>query len=264
MNKVLLGLCLLGMLVFNSCKIRKIVYVKDMEPNADYAIPEITPLKIQKGDRLSIIISAKKAELAAPFNDALGAYRVSNNGEVMTGTNQSALIERGYLVNNEGNIEFPVFGNLAVENKSLAEIRTMIAKRLKDEKYIADPIIKVELMNMKINMLGEVGNGVLNVPDSRINLLEAIAQQGGVSKNAATDRVIVIREENGVRKMYVNDIESKDIFNSPTFQLKQNDIVYVQPRDGQVTVKSDNTWRVIGIMTGFVSLIVSFVAIATR
>lgn len=265
MNKVLLGLCLLGMLVFNSCKTRKITYVKDMEPNAAYTIPEITPLQIQKGDRLSITISAKNAELAAPFNDVLGAYRMSTNGEVMTGLSQGALIEKGYLVNNEGNIEFPIFGNLAVENKSIAEIRTMIAKRLKDEKYIADPIIKVELMNMKVNMLGEIGStGVISVPDSRINLLEAIAKSNGLTRNAATDKVMVIREENGIRKIYVNDIESKDIFNSPTFQLKQNDIVYVQQRDGLVTTKADNTWRVVSMATGFISLILSIITIARQ
>lgn len=238
------------MLLFNSCVVsKKVVYVKDMIPDTTYHAMLAPALRVQKNDRLSIVVGAKSRELAAPFNQGMTAYQLDDQGNVPAGS--SSMETQGYLVDNNGEIEFPILGTLRIEGKTMNEVKNMIKQRLIDEKLISKPMIKIELLNLKINMMGEVKNvGVLNVTDPRITLLEAISRSGGLTLNAATDKITVIREENGVRRMVINDIQSKEIFNSPTFYLQQNDIVYIEPKDAEPTLKAQNNWRYISTGLG--------------
>jgi len=251
---LLFTLCLFS---FQSCIVpKKVVYLKDMEPNKVYNTALVPPLRVQKNDRLSIQVTSKNPELAVPFNPDGGVYNVSAQGSVsnvpLTGSN----INKGYLVDQEGNIEFPVLGTLNVEGLTLDGVRDMMRDRLVNEQLISDAVIKIELMNLKITMMGAVaGVGVLDVPDSRITLIEAITRSGGLTANAKTSKVAVIREEAGGRKMYMNDIEKMDIFNSPTYYLQQNDIVYVEPRSAEMTPRETLTLTYIGLVTGFATMI---------
>src|SRR5690606_16672026 len=110
---------------------------------------------------------------------------------------------------------------------SLDGVRDFLKDQLEKRNLLSSPVVKIELLNLKVLVMGEAGNSIINAPDGRLTLLEAITQSGGLTRNAATDRISVIREENGIRKIYYNDIESKSIFDSPTYYLQQNDIVYV-------------------------------------
>lgn len=258
MKKCFLAFSIGCMLLLSSCLVsKKVVYVNDMQPDTIYGVMEPPALRIQKSDRLSIVVSAKSPELAVPFNQGLGNYQVNEQGNVSTNS-FSTVTEKGYLVDDNGDIEFPILGTLKLEGMSIDQAKDSIKKRLSDEKLISDPIVKVELLNLKINMMGEVQSvGVLNVPDARITLLEAISRSGGLTSNAATDRITVIREEYSGRKMVVNNIQSIDIFNSPTYYLQQNDIVYVEPRDAETTIKEQNTWRYLGAGIGLLGTIFS-------
>jgi polysaccharide export outer membrane protein len=90
--------------------------------------------------------------------------------------------------------------------------------------------VSIEFLNFKYTVLGAAGAGTYNVEGDRITLLEAIAKAGDLAENARINRVQVIREENGVRKVYNHDLRSKEIFDSPAYYLQQNDIVYVEPK----------------------------------
>jgi len=244
------------MLILNSCS-RKVVYVKDMSAGATYDAMEAPSLRIQKSDRLSIVVSSKMPELAMPFNQDFGNYQVNDQGQVST-TSSAGLVTKGYLVDNKGEIDFPILGQLRIEGMTLDQLKNMIKRRLIDGKLINDPIINVELLNFKINMMGEIQNvGVLNVPDAKITILDAISRSGGLTINAAVDKITVIREEDGVRKVVVNDIRSKDIFNSPTYYLQQNDIVYIEPRDAVLTPKAQESWRYVTTGIGLLGTIFS-------
>ena len=244
------------MLLLNSCVVsKKVVYLKDMLPDTTYKAMMAPALRIQKNDRLSIIVAAKSRELAAPFNEGMITYQLDDQGNLPV-SSSSSMNTQGYLVDNNGEIEFPILGTLPIEGKTLNDVKNMIKKRLVDEKLINNPMIKIELLNLKINMMGEVNKvGVLNVTDPRITLLEAISRSGGLTVNAAANRITVIREENGVRRIVINDIQSKEIFNSPTFYLQQNDIVYIEPKDAQPTPKVQNNWRYISTGIGLVATI---------
>jgi len=236
---------------------KKIVYLEDMQPDSLYAYSRPDEMKIRQADRLSIVINSKNPELTAPFNLGTGAYQMNTEGEIITNSNSVAR-ERGYTVNSTGDIDFPILGTLHVEGLTRHELAEQIKEHLITEELINDPLVTVNLLNLKISMMGEVGRvGVLSVPDSRITLLEAISQAGGLKDNARLDNVAVIREEAGVRKMLLNDLRSVSVFDSPGFWLQQNDIVYVQERFAKRTVKEERGWRLYSTGLGLVSLAVS-------
>ncbi|AQX12424.1 MULTISPECIES: polysaccharide biosynthesis/export family protein [Elizabethkingia] len=256
MNKFILGLTLFGLVLLNSCVSKKIVYVQDMLPDTEYPIADAPVLHLQKNDRVSIQVSAKSLELAAPFNTVAGTYKVGADGSISTGIDQSSN-GQGYLIDREGNIAFPVLGNLHVEGLTLEEVRDLVRNRLINEKLINEPIVKVEILNFKISVTGAIGNRVLDAPDGRMTLLEAITKAGGMGVNAAPDKITVIREEDGVRRKIVTNIQSQEIFNSPAYYLKQNDIVYIEPRSAEVTPREDRFWRYFGVGTGILGTVIS-------
>lgn len=262
MNRITLGMLLLSMVALSSCVTsKKMVYVKDLQPDTLYRVADLPPLLVQKNDRISIEVSAKNPELAVPFNTAGGSYSVNEDGSLNTGTDRPTNA-KGYLVDREGNIAFPVLGTLQLEGLSIEEVKDLVSNRLKEEKYIDKPIVKVELLNLKINIMGEVIKvGLLEVPDSRITLLEAISRAGGLTLNAVPRNVTVIREENGQRKRIETDIESVKLFDSPAYYLKQNDIVYVQPKVAARSVAEQRTWQYISTILGSIALIFSVITL---
>ncbi|WP_223829286.1 polysaccharide biosynthesis/export family protein [Elizabethkingia anophelis] len=247
---------LFSVISLNSCVSKKIVYVQDMIPDTEYPVAEAPALKLQKNDRLSIQVSAKSLELAAPFNTVAGTYKVGNDGSVSTGIDQSSNAQ-GYLIDREGNIAFPVLGNLHVEGLTLEEVRDLIRSRLINDRLINEPIVKVEILNFKVSITGAIGNRIIEVPDGKITLLEAITKAGGIGVNAAPDKITVIREEDGIRRKIVTNIQSQEIFNSPAYYLKQNDIVYIVPRTTEVTPREDRFWRYFGTGMGLIGTVIS-------
>lgn len=110
-------------------------------------------------------------------------------------------------------------------------------------------------MNLYFSVLGEVKSpGKYDITKDRISLLEALSMAGDLTIYGKRDAIYVIREENGERVTYRVDIRSREFFRSPVYNLKQNDVVYVQPnkvRAGQSTinensVKSVSLWISIG------------------
>lgn len=150
-----------------------------MIPDTEYPVAEAPVLRLQKNDRISIQVSAKSLELAAPFNTVAGTYKVGIDGSVSTGMDQSSNAQ-GYLVDREGNIAFPVLGNLHVEGLTLEEVRDLVRNKLINGQLISEPIVKVEILNFKISVTGAIGNRVLDAPDGRMTLLEAITKAGGL------------------------------------------------------------------------------------
>lgn len=229
MKKQMVFLGLLAALVLSSCGSRKrVVYLQDMIPGEEYPLEQKHEAKVQRDDRLAIVVTCKQPALAIPFNMQGGNFSVNANGEVAQGGGVPAT--KGYRVDIKGNIDFPILGELYVEGMTVSQVKQLIQDRIKEGGYIKDPIVSIEFLNFKYTVLGAAGAGTFSVEGDRITLLEAIAKSGDLPSNARLDRVLVIREENGVRKVYPHDLRSKDIFESPAYYLQQNDIVYVEPK----------------------------------
>lgn len=221
---------ILVILLLPSCSSKKdIVYLQDLQTGLPYDIAEKHEAVIQPNDRLNIYVSCKNQELALPFNRK-GAYQMNTNGEANNLNNNTEEVKEGYLVDKEGNIEYPEFGKLHVEGMTVKELSEVIKNKLVKGNYIPNPIVTIDFINFKVYMWGAITNGPITVDDGQINLIQAISKAGDLSANARTDNVKVIREVNGKRMVYQLDLRKKDIYESPAYYLQQNDVVYVEPK----------------------------------
>lgn len=252
-----------SLLVMTSCAPKKMIYLENMEYGLGYPVGDKTEMVIQENDRLSIFVSSKNPELTIPFNQEMEALSTVNSGEASTASSGNRR-GREYLVDLKGNIEFPILGMLHAQGFTCVELGKIIKEQLEERNLLDDAVVMVEMLNWKIPMLGEVSRvGVIEIPDGhRITLLEAISRAGGLTELAAVDKIAVIREVGGERKMIMNDMSNVDVFKSPVFYLQQNDVVYVQPKEAKRTAKEERTWRWYSTGIGLISLVVSILTLS--
>ena len=225
----ILFLFLSALLALSSCVSSKdFVYLQDMQVGERYPFERKHEAVVHRDDRLSITVSCKQPELALPFNTQTAAVRVSSTGEISSAPDGN---DKGYRVDVDGNIDFPMLGKINVEGRTLAEVTQLIKNGIIEGNFIKNPLVSVDFLNFKYTVLGAVGsNGTYTVRGDRVTLLEAIANAGDLATNARVDKVTVIREIGNERQIFVHDLRSSDIFHSPCFYLQQNDIVYVEPK----------------------------------
>ncbi len=225
----ILFLFLSALLALSSCVSSKdFVYLQDMQVGERYHFERKHEAVVHRDDRLSITVSCKQPELALPFNTQTASVKVSSTGEISSAPDGN---DKGYRVDVDGNIDFPMLGKINVEGRTLAEVTQIIKNGIIEGNYIKNPLVAVDFLNFKYTVLGAVGsNGTFTVKGDRVTLLEAIANAGDLGTNARVDKVTVIREIGNDRQIFVHDLRSSDIFNSPCFYLQQNDIVYVEPK----------------------------------
>ena len=133
------------------------------------------------------------------------------------------------------------------------DVKELIANKIEEGNYMKDPLVSIEFLNFKYTVLGAVGrNGTFTAKGDRVTLLDAIANAGDLSVNAEIDRVAVIREVNGERQMFMHDLKSKEIFDSPCFYLQQNDIVYVEPKYRKKD-NEDRGWQIATMLLSIVT-----------
>lgn len=243
-----------ALLSLASCTIsKKYVYLQDMKEGEKYAIEQFNQAVVHTGDKLDIVVTCKNPELAIPFNNQSGVVGLAE-GQLIDGAQG---LPRGYKVDSDGFILFPVLGRLHVEGMTLKQTEDMIKALIADGNYIKDPTVTIEFLNFKFVTWGAIGNGVHTVEGDKITIIEALAMSGGVPFSSRNDNIMVLREIDGHREIYKMDLKTKDLFNNPGYYLQQNDIVYVEPRFkvGENARQTFNT--VLGTMstiTGFVLL----------
>lgn len=203
---------------FFSCKpVQQLPYyldkVNDSTGKGEVKVPE---LRIQKNDLLSIQISSLSTKPDA--SDAI-------YNQPSTASSSAA----GYLVDAQGNIEHHRLGVIHAEGLTRQELAAEIKRRLTvPVELLKDPTVVIRFMNFKVTVLGQVGQqGPVTVPGERLTVLEAIGLAGGITDSGKKDKVKVVREINGQRETGIIDLTSKDIFDSPYYNLVQNDLLIV-------------------------------------
>lgn len=243
--------------VLSSCASRKnITYLADMQMGEKYPIETKYEASVHRDDRLEIKVTCKNQELAIPFNIPIGNFRVSASGDIQPSDGNGSG-DKGYRVDKDGNIDFPILGKLRVEGLKVSEVKELIESRIKEGNYIKDPLVSIEFLNFKYTVIGAVGhNGTFRVDGDRVTLLEAIANAGDLDPKGKIDRVAVIREVNNERQIFMHDLRSKDIFDSPCFYLQQNDIVYVEPKYRKKD-REERGWQISTLLVSIASVISS-------
>ena len=229
---------------------QQINYLQDLDYEAQLNMRENKGIVIQPQDQLSIVVSSRNPELAASLNKPLSTYIV---GSEITSNRASSGTSRliGYVVDNNGDLDFPMLGTVHVAGLNRWELQEMLKQEIISNGFLMDPIVTVEFMNFKISVLGEVKNpGMYSVTGDKITLLGALSLANDLTIYGRRDNVTVVREQNGKRNIYKVDLRSSDLFDSPAYYLQQNDVIYVYPnavRAGQSTInenyfKSGSFW----------------------
>jgi polysaccharide biosynthesis/export protein len=219
MRLSIIGIISLFVFVFTSCAPQRAIYnyLEDVNDTSFKKSVYITEPTIQKNDILSIrIYSASLDPEVDQLYNRQGGQQVGNQNSMLS----------GYLVDVNGNIEFPRLGTIHAEGLKKSELEEVIKSKLKGE--LNQPSVNIRFMNFRITVLGEVGNpGVLTIPTERLTIIEAVGMVGGVGQYGKIKEVKVLRENDGVRQMGVLDLTSQKIFESPYYQLQQNDVILV-------------------------------------
>jgi polysaccharide export outer membrane protein len=223
--------------LFSCTNTKKTTYfygVPDGPIASNMTIPESI---IQKNDILSIVVSDINPKAAEIFNPIS-----PNNNDPSATANKDVPV--GYLVDTDGDIQFPVLGNIKAQGLTKTQLKEKLIKTILDKKLLLDPIVSIRFLNFRVTVLGEVGRPtVIPIPNEKISLLEALGLAGDLTIYGNRNNVMVIREEitperKELRSITRINLNSSELFTSPYYYLQSNDIVYVEPNKAKVASTS--------------------------
>ena len=242
-------LLIISVFYFSCANQRRTVYFSGERDSSVIANSTPPQTYIQPDDILSISVNSLNPAATLIFN-------TPNISQVAaTGSAGGTVQTPGYLVNVHGYIQFPVLGDIKVSGLTTDELRVQLVKSLVDKKLLVDPIVMVRQLNFKVSVLGEVAHPtVINVPSEKISLLEALGLAGDITIYGRKDNVLIIREENGVKKIKRLNLNDDELFTSQYYYLKSNDIVYVEANKDKVASTSRST-QILPIVLSGLSLL---------
>ncbi|MCR6722477.1 MAG: polysaccharide biosynthesis/export family protein [Chitinophagaceae bacterium] len=215
-------LLLLPLYVLSSCSTQQRIpnYLQNVSDTTRLGRVDFPQLRIQKNDQLSIQVfsaSTKREISDAPFN--------------LPATASTDAATQGYLVDAEGNIEYPMLGFIKAEGLTRQELADVIKRKINEnDSVLYNPSVVVRFLNLRVTVLGEVGKqGIIQFPGERVNIMEAIGLAGGITEFGLKNNIKVIREANGEREVGILDLSSDTVFHSRFYNLMQNDLVLVDP-----------------------------------
>ena len=215
---------------------------------------------IRTNDLLNITVSSLNQDASALFNAPLSSQssQMPSNNQNTSSSVTAPGLANGYLVSNDGFIQFPVLGNVKAAGLTKNQLKANIAKELVDRKLLVDPIVNIRFTNFRVTVLGEVARPtVVNVPSEKISILEAIGLAGDLTIYAKRDNVVLIREEEGNKIIKRINLNSTEIFTSPYYYLKSNDIIYAEPNENKISQTSE-TRQYLPIVISGLTLVVIF------
>lgn len=262
MKKVLTPFILFALLVLvGSCSSsKKVAYFQNIDTISLAASRGLYDAHIMPKDQLTITVLTTNPEVSAPFNLSVSST-VGTNGQMSGGS--GAL--QNYLVDNDGNINFPIIGTLHVAGKTKTECEAMIKEKVMP--YLnakENPIVTVRMSSYRVTVIGEVGSpSVIPVTTEKMSIIEALASAGDLGIYGRRTNVLLIREDATGEKHAVRiNLNDANLLNSPYYYLQQNDIVYVEPNStkskNSAIGSSTTLWfSVVGLVTSLASLVIN-------
>ncbi len=232
-----------GITLLDSCRAPKeVVYFQDLRPGqSEVALPEPQAVTVRPEDKISIIVNSRDPQLTNLFNLPYVSKSLGSTSQSASGSQGVS----GYTVDAEGNIDFPVLGKVYVSGMGREEIAEHIKKELMVRNLVKDPVVTVEFMNLRVSVLGEVNSpGHFAIDRDRMTVLDALSMAGDLTIYGNRRKVLVLRQEGGVQRVYGIDLTSGGhVYTSPAYYLQQDDVVYVEPNSTkarQSTVNGNN------------------------
>jgi polysaccharide export protein len=234
-------------LLLSACSSTKdISYFQDLQTGHESVITALPPIKLRPNDKVSIIVSTSDQRLNSLFNLPVASNRLGGSTSGSGGSSSSSGQVAPYTIDSQGDIEFPVLGKLHIAGMSREQVAEYIRRELISRDLAKNPIVTVDFLNLEVSVMGEVGKpGRVAIPREDFTILDAISSSGDLTIFGRRDNIRVLREENGVQKVYSIDLNSgKDLTNSPVYYLQQNDVVYVEPNatKARQSTANGNSW----------------------
>ena len=255
-RQMILGLATCLFMLSSCATVKDIAYFQNKVVNHPEKIDKHAGIVIQPKDMLSIIVSSRNPELVTMFNLPIVSLQAGSDNVSAVGVQRLL----GYVVDNEGYIDFPVLGPIHVAGLTRWELSNLIKDRLIKDGLLTDAVVTVEFMNFKVSVLGEVNSpGTYTINGDKVTVLQALSLARDLTIFGQRENVSVIRERDGGRTIYEINLCDVDLFNSPAYYLQQNDIVYVQPSEikARQSTTDDKALRMTSIFVSGGSLILS-------
>ena len=251
-------------LAVTSCEAPKLGYFQNVQSGEieQLSVPQM--VRLQPGDKLSILVSSKNPELAYLFNlPVVGHYQSSTSGRGLTTSTVSH-----YTVDADGTIDFPVLGRLSVMGLTRSEVSALVKNKLLLSDMIKDPVVTVDFLDMYFSVTGEVAKpGRFIINHDKTTLFDALSQAGDITIFGKRDNVLIMREENGQQKAYRIDLRNaQELYSSPAFYIQQNDMIYVEPnaKRARESQASGNSWLQPSLWISLASFAVSLAVLIIK
>lgn len=272
MKSKLVYFAIAALSLLTSCRApQNVTYFKDVDEitleQLQAANQRVDPVLVP-GDLLNIRVYAPNMASVVQFNKGMivnmeGQVSMLQNTASNNFTNRVESSTDYYLINSDGQIDFPVLGMITAAGKTKEQLADEILHMIYPKYVNTAPTVDVRLMNFRVTVLGQVKNaGVVTSTNERMNVLEAIALAGDLDIKGQRDNVLLYRTNaDGSREIHRLNLNDRDILLSPYFNLQQNDFIYVEPNKSA----KQNAWQVppglsVGIsVIGGVSSIASLV-----
>lgn len=261
MKKIQYLLLLIGFLAITSCQPKKnLNYLQDIDKMVTEESTRLDRATLQPGDQLVVMVMARDMDVAKPFNQNYSAGQAIQNTQVSGNATASAPVASGptYIVDHNYSIDFPNLGKIDVRGLTIDGFKNELLDRLR--RYIKDPTVSVQLTNFKVSVMGEVSRpGEFVLVDGKGTLLSALSMAGDLTIYGNREDVLVIRNVDGKTEKAKIDLTKSDFFNSPFYNLRQGDVIYVSSNETkQKTARLDPN---AGIYISVASIVVTILAL---
>lgn len=250
-SRILLFAC--GLVLAGCATSKDLLYFQDID---EVTLGELTKhyeAVIKRDDELKIIISGPDKTVTDPYNMTLADITSG-----FTTLNEPETPMMSFLVDTNGDINFPILGRIHVEGMTRLQLIDYLTREI--SKDVKNPIVYVTFKNYKITVLGEVASpGTYTYRTERVNVLQALGMAGDLTVAAKRDGILLLREVDGIMRHYTIDLRESSLLDSPYFYLQQNDVLYIPPSSTRLMTKNNAT----SIWSAVLSSITTIIAIIT-
>jgi polysaccharide biosynthesis/export protein len=203
--------------IISCVPIKELKYFNDINEVEGPVVNPRTQKTIMPFDRIYIKVLSTDAQTSQIFNF---------NEEIRNSSEGSGLL--GYLVDETGNINFPFAGKINVGSLTTAQAAIKIQTALNE--YVLNTTVTVKFIDNQISVLGEVTNqGVFSFSQDKLNIYEALAFGGGITRYGNRKNVVLIRQEGGKIEYHKLNLSDTKIASKDYYYVLPNDVIVVEP-----------------------------------
>ncbi|MEJ5054252.1 polysaccharide biosynthesis/export family protein [Sphingobacterium sp. MYb382] len=240
--------------LLGSCSVKKIVYFNDLPVDSVRVLKEsskFTDPRIQPDDMLSISVQTIDPTTAAVANQSMAIQAIGASSASNVGTQ----LITGFLVDRDGYVHMALLGKILVKDLTTYEARERISEVA--SKYYKEPTVQVRFANYKITVLGEVARpATYTVPNEKVTILDALGLAGDLTIYGKRENVLLVREQGGQKELVRLNLNSSDLFQSPYYYLKQNDVLYVEPGKAKAAANNAARTQTFALLGSLISIII--------